>query len=186
MVSDISCIRFQCLAIRSVLILVVMEYGLRPILSWRIAKKSLVLILVVMEYGLRRCKQPSEREINREVLILVVMEYGLRPLLKHILTIRDTVLILVVMEYGLRRLSHEVAGQKAASLNPCCNGIWSQTGFMPVQKKHLIYSLNPCCNGIWSQTKVSVITIARRMCVLILVVMEYGLRRVYSAAIAKK
>ena len=36
------------------------------------------------------------------------------------------------------------------SLNPCCNGIWSQTALMRgvIQFK----SLNPCYNGIWSQT----------------------------------
>ncbi len=39
------------------------------------------------------------------------------------------VLILVVMEYGLRHLMNfvEVTIFVIMSLNPCCNGIWSQT-----------------------------------------------------------
>ena len=59
-------------------------------------------------------------------------------------------------------------------LNPCCNGIWSQTTY------HFYFSskecLNPCCNGIWSQTSISY-NISDRPHVLILVVMEYGLRQ---------
>ena len=35
-------------------------------------------------------------------------------------------------------------------LNPCCNGIWSQT--VMLEDKGLQAGLNPCCNGIWSQT----------------------------------
>ena len=35
------------------------------------------------------------------------------------------VLILVVMEYGLRPT--RIFSQIQDSLNPCCNGIWSQT-----------------------------------------------------------
>ena len=41
--------------------------------------------------------------------------------------------------------------RRIVRLNPCCNGIWSQT--------HIYYifcsliRLNPCCNGIWSQTR---------------------------------
>ena len=63
------------------------------------------------------------------------------------------------------------------SLNPCCNGIWSQTSIILYGFKRT-QSLNPCCNGIWSQTynesECSFITTF----VLILVVMEYGLRLV--------
>ena len=36
------------------------------------------------------------------------------------------------------------------SLNPCCNGIWSQTTLKPCSQR---ICLNPCCNGIWSQTE---------------------------------
>ena len=67
-------------------------------------------------------------------------------------------------------------------LNPCCNGIWSQT----VYKKHLIEQLcsclNPCCNGIWSQTERPYYNSLKRIFVLILVVMEYGLRQMEGAS----
>ena len=35
-------------------------------------------------------------------------------------------------------------------LNPCCNGIWSQTITQVFSEGNIC--LNPCCNGIWSQT----------------------------------
>ena len=54
------------------------------------------------------------------------------------------------MEYGLR-LSVKVGQIMQASLNPCCNGIWSQTTKVTLSKE--------------------------AMEVLILVVMEYGLRQ---------
>ena len=64
----------------------------------------------------------------------------------------------------------------STSLNPCCNGIWSQTqppeDFRPCWRR-----LNPCCNGIWSQTYCVHRTTNGHKTVLILVVMEYGLRR---------
>ena len=65
-----------------------------------------------------------------------------------------TVLILVVMEYGLRLANLILADAEIeVCLNPCCNGIWSQT---PLNFQHLFSAvtqrLNPCCNGIWSQT----------------------------------
>ena len=57
-----------------------MEYGLRVLLKvipW-MENQFLVLILVLMEYGLRD-RQPSPVEVTpTEVLILVLMEYGLR------------------------------------------------------------------------------------------------------------
>ena len=45
-------------------------------------------------------------------------------------------------------------------------------------KKQL--GLNPCCNGIWSQTNSELIPDCGKLAVLILVVMEYGLRRMLS------
>ncbi len=54
-----------------------------------------------MEYGLRHMEAYEGMEITIIVLILVVMEYGLRLCLEGMVT--------------------------ACSLNPCCNGIWSQT-----------------------------------------------------------
>ena len=68
--------------------------------STGVFKLRRVLILVVMEYGLRQ--NPCQQGKGRPVLILVVMEYGLRLMLRCI------------------------CGAKK-SLNPCCNGIWSQT-----------------------------------------------------------
>ena len=59
-----------------VLILVVMEYGLRLFINNPNNSKNSVLILVVMEYGLRRVVAGVADLIL--VLILVVMEYGLR------------------------------------------------------------------------------------------------------------
>ena len=59
-----------------VLILVVMEYGLRLMIKTDGSFKN-VLILVVMEYGLRP-KNSAKVESWFKVLILVVMEYGLR------------------------------------------------------------------------------------------------------------
>ena len=38
------------------------------------------------------------------------------------------------------------------SLNPCCNGIWSQTMTDADDVYWNFQGLNPCCNGIWSQT----------------------------------
>ena len=77
------------------------------------------------------------------------------------------------MEYGLRpHQSHQ--HQHFNCLNPCCNGIWSQTlfalfelmlthvlilvvmeyGLRPYTARKIAekLGLNPCCNGIWSQT----------------------------------
>ena len=56
-----------------------MEYGLRHAAKANgVRENRIVLILVVMEYGLRR-PRPRPRPRRRPlVLILVVMEYGLR------------------------------------------------------------------------------------------------------------
>ncbi len=62
---------------------------------------------------------------------------------------------------------------KRVCLNPCCNGIWSQTHFLSSVKNSK--GLNPCCNGIWSQT-IDLLHADGAEYVLILVVMEYGLR----------
>ena len=110
--------------------------------------------------------------MERHVLILVVMEYGLRR--SSISLGMLMVLILVVMEYGLRHWCTS-SRKPVCGLNPCCNGIWSQTDGKPI--KHDVWAvlilvvmeyglrqdianmlngflegLNPCCNGIWSQT----------------------------------
>ena len=67
----------------------------------------------------------TNRYYGHSVLILVVMEYGLRLELS-LWECQKAVLILVVMEYGLRlALLYCVLVKRG--LNPCCNGIWSQT-----------------------------------------------------------
>ena len=84
-----------------VLILVLMEYGLRRRLWILLAILNYVLILVLMEYGLRLvCKDVIGRDVV--VLILVLMEYGLRLYPLPVFNILVVVLILVLMEYGLR------------------------------------------------------------------------------------
>ena len=90
--------------ISNVLILVVMEDGLRD-REHKLYEDIIkfVLILVVMEDGLRggHCKDIQAGE--PDVLILVVMEDGLREMVKKLLAdLHDGVLILVVMEDGLR------------------------------------------------------------------------------------
>ena len=61
-----------------------------------------VLILVLMEYGLR-VRYVQRPHHTPSVLILVLMEYGLRvPLLAAPMLPFLGVLILVLMEYGLR------------------------------------------------------------------------------------
>ena len=87
-------------ALFGVLILVVMEYGLRQAFPCCCGALC-VLILVVMEYGLRPARFGDVTRFCF-VLILVVMEYGLRPVNCHNGCLVNIVLILVVMEYGLR------------------------------------------------------------------------------------
>ena len=68
--------------------------------SWLSRTYRDVLILVLMEYGLRQY-MPLFNELEVNVLILVLMEYGLR-LLENLFKPLFIVLILVLMEYGLR------------------------------------------------------------------------------------
>ena len=77
------------------------------------------------------------------------------------------------MEYGLRPMQ-QPQPMSQGRLNPCCNGIWSQT-LNPLVKQMILAGLNPCCNGIWSQTRERESSFVFSL-VLILVVMEYGLR----------
>ena len=56
------------------------------------------------------------------------MEYGLRlGMVPFRRAQAHRVLILVVMEYGLRRRYNSAKQEIVRGLNPCCNGIWSQT-----------------------------------------------------------
>ena len=40
----------------------------------------------------------------------------------------------------------------SASLNPCCNGRYSQRPALDFESGSVIDSLNPCCNGRYSQS----------------------------------
>ena len=61
------------------------------------------------------------------------------------------------------------------SLNPCFNGICSQSLVAELLLLVLTSCLNPCFNGICSQRSSQWVT-AHIVCVLILVLMEYALR----------
>ena len=86
------------------------------------------------------------------------------------------VLILVLVEDGLRG-PHRVQPRLGMScLNPCFSGGWSQrltsAGALVQQK----LSLNPCFSGGWSQSSKYVGGHDKRYRVLILVLVEDGLR----------
>ena len=79
-----------------------MEYGLRdPQACLYKILASAVLILVLMEYGLRARRHTLNYRTTL-VLILVLMEYGLRAPIISDSEQWGIVLILVLMEYGLR------------------------------------------------------------------------------------
>ena len=61
-------------------------------------------------------------------------------------------------------------------LNPCFNGIWSART-PSLSRWSLWICLNPCFNGIWSASTSSSIVLKGHL-VLILVLMEYGLRAI--------
>ena len=86
-----------------------------------------VLILVVVEDGLRPAYFSIKVSLD-DVLILVVVEDGLRPPKTHQMCSGPFVLILVVVEDGLRRLDgNRVVVDEPVCLNPCCSGRWSAT-----------------------------------------------------------
>ena len=104
------------------------------------------------------------------------MEYGLRDRSsKRFCVWLRKVLILVLMEYGLRDQKRYHRDETEWSLNPCFNGIWSASPFPLLEDCILWDSLNPCFNGIWSASP-SFYPIWISFRVLILVLMEYGLR----------
>ena len=73
------------------------------LLQGRYGRSTQVLILVLMEYGLRGREDLLRLSLGICVLILVLMEYGLRELhMLHVKVSFGGVLILVLMEYGLR------------------------------------------------------------------------------------
>ena len=128
-----------------------------------------VLILVVMEYT-QWDKIILLPPSMSTVLILVVMEYTQWEQNKKILKEYSKVLILVVMEYT-QWVFVDSKGKLRASLNPCCNGIYSMSDEESNNQGGLT-CLNPCCNGIYSM-RYSGGKFIIFYKVLILVVMEY-------------
>ncbi len=115
---------------------------------------------------------PAER---LEVLILVLMEYGLRERVQPLTNNNNSCLnpcFNGIWSASWRPDSRQ--GRVQWSLNPCFNGIWSASFTMKTYGGPPM-SLNPCFNGIWSASYFIFIT-SKHNPVLILVLMEYGLR----------
>ena len=79
------------------------------------------------------------------------------------------------MDVGLRLRDEKLFGGGTPGLNPCCNGCWSPTEYKNVGAS-VFNSLNPCCNGCWSPTPTKAKDGNLPERVLILVVMDVGLR----------
>ena len=86
-----------------VLILILLEYGLRLNSIGLRAIVIPVLILILLEYGLRRFDL-LVKDKKTGVLILILLEYGLRLHGVHLVAYNGVVLILILLEYGLRRI----------------------------------------------------------------------------------
>ena len=74
----------------------------------------LVLILILLEYGLRHV-DTHYLYVWNIVLILILLEYGLRPLANALRVRTHTVLILILLEYGLRHVGQIVTVDFAPS-----------------------------------------------------------------------
>ena len=61
-------------------------------------------------------------------------------------------------------------------LNPCSCGGWSQSLIKAIMANKNGRSLNPCCGGRWSQSTATMEQYGYKTIVLILVVVEDGLR----------
>ena len=72
-------------------------------------KKQGVLILILLEYGLR-LKIPVSIDVKNSVLILILLEYGLRRVETGTRNKMHNVLILILLEYGLRRMGQVLLG----------------------------------------------------------------------------
>ena len=114
-----------------VLILILLEYGLRQIALRTRAKHGFVLILILLEYGLRLFNSLGNSN-NSFVLILILLEYGLRRDLRGLSSSSSrSVLILILLEYGLRPFQwRDLRGLLSSCLNPYSIGIWSATSFL--------------------------------------------------------
>ncbi len=80
------------------------------------------------------------------------------------------------MEDGLRDYVIEYKYSYCDGLNPCFNGRWSARKIKKNLQKSLQLSLNPCFNGRWSARAKGKDTSVEEVEVLILVLMEDGLR----------
>ena len=85
-----------------------------------------VLILILLEYGLRQMQQHRFENLYL-VLILILLEYGLRHTNKLLKWKQSFVLILILLEYGLRLANIFSSLRVYAGLNPYSIGIWSAT-----------------------------------------------------------
>ena len=122
--------------------------------SFRVAPRrpnSRVLILVLMEYGLRVWHLKGSMMIMECLNPCFNGIWSARQGTSSQVTIKG-VLILVLMEYGLRELlcSHR---RRGVGLNPCFNGIWSASNTLMEEIGKNDIRLNPCFNGIWSASR---------------------------------
>ena len=128
-----------------------MEYGLRPNPYLPTGVSKIVLILILLEYGLRpgavsvkgipqnrlnpysigiwsaTHQRVFQRTLCSPVLILILLEYGLRRNSSQSDSNACRVLILILLEYGLRQADLEEKRNIVSRLNPYSIGIWSAT-----------------------------------------------------------
>ena len=114
-------------------------------------QETRVLILILLEYGLRL---PAVAEVGDcwVVLILILLEYGLRHNSFFLLVLFFLVLILILLEYGLRQSDIGIFDRWLGCLNPYSIGIWSATYYKGNVATRHRRSLNPYSIGIWSAT----------------------------------
>ncbi len=110
----------------TVLILILLEYGLRPASNSLGACCKLVLILILLEYGLR---PPTNNSTILMPGCLNPYSIGIWSATIHWCNVRqnEDVLILILLEYGLRQGGGESSRQDVPGLNPYSIGIWSAT-----------------------------------------------------------
>ena len=57
------------------------------------------------------------------------------------------------MDITLIQVTVAGANSHLRSFNPCFNGYYTYTVFMPLQSNGLVESFNPCFNGYYTYTK---------------------------------
>ena len=115
-------------SVEVVLILILLEYGLRQEIKRAEKQGDVVLILILLEYGLRHIRNQTKRRVHyslnpysigiwsatflhkvsimeKKVLILILLEYGLRQNKTALSARTRLVLILILLEYGLRPIT---------------------------------------------------------------------------------